>query len=173
MEKIVRVPLEDVEGFKAGDLVRIHGVVYTLRDASHRRLKELYDKGEEFPFPTKGSVIYYSAPTPPRAGRPFGALGPTTARRMDVYVPMLLEKGIKGMIGKGKRGEEVREALARYKAVYFLAVGGAGAYLGGFVRKARVVAFEDLGPEAIYEVELEGLPCIVAIDPTGATIFSF
>lgn len=171
--KLIKSPLEakDIFNLIAGDKVLISGTVYTLRDSAHKLLLQLFKEGKDFPFPTQNAVIYYAAPTPPKAGHPLGSLGPTTASRMDVYVPMLLEKGIRGMIGKGKRSDEVRELLKQYKAVYFLAAGGAGAYLAQFVKDAKPVAFQELGPEAIYEVQLEGFPAIVAIDGEGRSIW--
>ncbi|MBC7330187.1 fumarate hydratase C-terminal domain-containing protein [bacterium] len=169
----IEVPLSDVdiEKLRSGDRVLISGVVYTLRDSANKRLLQFYKEGKDFPFPTKNSVIYYAAPTPPKPGHPLGSLGPTTASRMDVYVPFLLEKGIRGMIGKGKRSEKVKKLIREYRAIYFLAVGGAGAFLSQFVREAKPIAFLDLGPEAIFEIHLEDFPALVAIDSYGESIW--
>jgi fumarate hydratase subunit beta len=169
----VEVPLsdEDIENLRSGDRVLISGVVYTLRDSANKRLLQLYKEGKDFPFPTRNSVIYYAAPTPPKPGHPLGSLGPTTASRMDVYVPFLLKKGIRGMIGKGKRSGKVKELIREYRAIYFLAVGGAGAFLSQFVKEAKPIAFMDLGPEAIFEVHLEDFPALVAIDSYGESIW--
>lgn len=172
-EKRIRAPLseEEIRELHAGDRVLISGVVYTLRDSAHRLLLQLYKEGKDFPFPTENALIYYAAPTPPKPGHPLGSLGPTTASRMDAYVAMLLRRGIKGMIGKGKRREKVRRLIEEYNAVYFLAVGGAGAYLSQFVKKAEAIAFHFLGPEAIYELYLEDFPALVAIDCWGKSIW--
>jgi len=174
MEKLIKLPLteEVIRQLGAGDRISLSGVVYTLRDSAHKRLLQLHKEGKPFPFPTQNSVVYYAAPTPAKPGHPLGSLGPTTASRMDTYVPMLLEKGIKGMIGKGKRNKKVGELLKEYKAIYLLAAGGAGAYLAQFVKEAKPIAFLDLGPEAIYEVCLEGFPTLVAIDGEGKSIWS-
>lgn len=173
MEKFIQLPLSEksIDELKASDRVYLSGIVYTLRDSAHKKLLQLFKENKPFPFPTHNAVIYYSAPTPPKPGYPLGSLGPTTASRMDVYVPMLLERGIKGMIGKGKRSEKVRRLLGEYKAIYFLAAGGAGAYLSQFVREAKPIAFLELGPEAIYEIHLEGFPALVAIDSKGKSIW--
>lgn len=169
----IKAPLcdEDINKLRRGNRVLLSGVVYTLRDSANKMLLQLYKEGKDFPFPTKNAVIYYAAPTPPKPGHPLGSLGPTTASRMDVYVPFLLEKGIRGMIGKGKRSGKVNKLIKEHKALYLLAVGGAGAFLSQFVKEARPIAFWDLGPEAIFEVHLEDFPALVAIDSYGESIW--
>jgi fumarate hydratase subunit beta len=162
---------EDVERLRIGDRVLIHGVIYTGRDAAHKRLIDLLEKGKTLPFDIKGQIIYYVGPTPARPGRAFGSAGPTTSYRMDAYAPMLIERGLKGMIGKGMRSEAVKEAMRKYKAVYFAGTGGAGALLGKRVKKAEVVAYEDLGPEAIRRLEVEDLPVIVINDVRGNDLY--
>ena len=149
--KDITTPLTDadVEALKAGDRVRIHGVIYTGRDAAHGRLFPLLEKGEKLPIELKGNIIYYTGPTPPRPGDAIGAAGPTTASRMDKFTPALLKAGLKGTIGKGYRGQPVKDALKQHKGVYFCSIGGAGAVLSQFIKKAEVVAYDDLGTEAI------------------------
>ncbi len=158
---------EQILELRAGDKVLISGTIYTARDAAHKRLVELLDQGEDLPFDPKGALIYYVGPTPPRPGRPVGAAGPTTAYRMDPYAPRLMEMGVKAMLAKGKRSEEVRQALVRHKAVYLAAVGGAGALIGQAIKSAEIIAFEDLGPEAVRRLVVEELPAIVINDAHG------
>ncbi len=169
----IRPPLsdEDVEKLKTGDRVLISGVIYTGRDAAHRRLFDLLKEGKDLPFDIKGQIIYFVGPTPARPGQVFGSAGPTTSYRMDAYSPSLIEKGLKGMIGKGMRSDAVKEAIRKYKAVYFAATGGAGALLAKRVKKAEVVAYEDLGPEAIRRLEVENLPVIVVNDVKGNDLY--
>ncbi len=169
----LRTPLsdEDVENLKSGERVLINGVVYTGRDAAHKRLSDLIREGRELPFDIKGQIIYYVGPTPASPGRIIGSAGPTTSYRMDAYAPSLIEKGLKGMIGKGMRSEAVKEAIKKYKALYFAATGGAGALLARCIRKADVVAYEDLGPEAIRRLEVEDLPVIVVNDVKGNDLY--
>jgi fumarate hydratase subunit beta len=162
---------EDVERLRIGDRVLIHGVIYTGRDAAHKRLIDLLEKGKTLPFDVKGQIIYYVGPTPAKPGRAFGSAGPTTSYRMDAYAPTLIERGLKGMIGKGMRSEAVKEAMRKYKAVYFAGTGGAGALLGQRVKKAEIVAYEDLGPEAIRRLEVEDLPVIVINDSRGNDLY--
>jgi len=166
---IVVPPLsdEDVAQLKAGDHVRISGIIYTARDAAHRRLVGALERGEPLPIDVRGQIIYYVGPTPPRPGRVIGSAGPTTSIRMDPYFPPLLAAGLKATIGKGGRGQAVREALKQYRGVYFLAIGGAGALLSKHIKSAQVVAYEDLGPEAIRRLEVEGFPAIVCNDIYG------
>ncbi|MBW1681057.1 MAG: Fe-S-containing hydro-lyase [Deltaproteobacteria bacterium] len=175
MERVIDLatPLtaEQVTELKAGDRVTITGRIYTGRDAAHRRLFELIEKGEPLPIPLEGQVIYYVGPSPAAPGRVIGAAGPTTSYRMDAYTPKLLELGLKGMIGKGKRSEEVKAAIRRYKAVYMAAIGGAGALISRAVREAEVVAYEDLGPEAIRCLRVEGLPAVVVNDVHGNDLY--
>jgi fumarate hydratase subunit beta len=171
--KDITTPLSDADvvALKAGDRVRITGVIYTGRDAAHARLFPLLEKGEKLPVDVKGAIIYYTGPTPPRAGDAIGAAGPTTASRMDKFTPALLAAGLKGTIGKGYRGQPVKDALKQHKAVYFGSIGGAGAVLSQFIRKADVVAYEDLGTEAIRRLELDGFPAIVLYDCHGGDLY--
>lgn len=162
---------KDVERLKAGDKVLITGILYTARDVAHKRLVELLNKGERLPFDIKGQLIYYVGPTPAKPGQVIGSAGPTTSGRMDPYTPKLLELGLKGTIGKGQRSQEVIEAMKRYKAVYLAAVGGAGAVIAKTIKRAEVVAYEELGPEAIRRLEVVNLPAIVANDIYGNDLF--
>jgi fumarate hydratase subunit beta len=172
--KDITTPLTDadVESLEAGDRVRITGVLYTARDAAHGRLFPLLERGEQLPIDVRGAVIYYTGPTPPRPGDPIGSVGPTTASRMDTFTPALLRAGLKGTIGKGYRGQPVKDALRQYRAAYFGSIGGAGAVLSQFVRKAEVVAYEDLGTEAIRRLEVAGFPAIVLNDCHGGDLYS-
>jgi fumarate hydratase subunit beta len=170
----IRTPLTDevVKKLKAGDSVLITGIIYTARDAAHKRLVDSLEKGEKPPIDMRGQIFYYAGPSPAPPGKPIGSVGPTTSYRMDSYAPKTMELGLKGMIGKGQRGTEVIEAMKRRGAVYFAAVGGAGALLAKCVKKARVVAYEDLGPEAITELTVENFPAIVATDAQGNDLYS-
>ena len=163
---------EDIRPLRAGDRVTISGCVYTARDAAHRRLMELIQEGKDLPIPLQGQVIYYVGPTPAPPGRVIGAAGPTTSYRMDPYTPKLLEMGLKGMIGKGKRSQEVIDAIVTYGAVYMAAIGGAGALMATSVKDARVVAYEELGPEAIRQLTVEQLPAIVVNDSLGNDLYA-
>ncbi|MBO6010250.1 MAG: fumarate hydratase C-terminal domain-containing protein [Oscillospiraceae bacterium] len=156
---------------RAGDRVSLSGPVYTARDAAHKRLFELLDAGEELPIDIRGAVVYYAGPTPAPPGRPIGSCGPTTSSRMDVFTPRLLELGLAAMIGKGERSRDVNEAIRRCGAVYFCALGGAGALISRHVVSAREVAFPDLGCESIKELILDGLPLTVGTDSLGNSIF--
>jgi fumarate hydratase subunit beta len=171
--KRIKTPLTDevVEGLRVGDRVLISGVIYTARDAAHKRLVEVIEKGGELPIDLKGAIIYYVGPTPAKPGQVIGSAGPTTSYRMDPYTPKLLEMGLKATIGKGQRSKEVKEALKKFKAVYFVAVGGAGALLSRRIKKAEVVLYEDLGPEAVRRLEVEDFPVIVGNDAFGGDIF--
>jgi len=171
--KEVTPPLSaaDVELLRAGDRVRITGVLYTARDAAHGRLLPLMDAGKPLPFDVKGQIIYYTGPSPARPGHVVGSIGPTTGGRMDTYTPKLLALGLKGSIGKGARSQPVKDALRQHKAVYFGAIGGAGAVLSAFVKKLEVVAYEDLGTEAIRRLEVEGFPVIVVNDCHGGDLY--
>ena len=162
---------EEVKTLRAGDYVYISGTIYTARDAAHLRMFQTLDRGEELPIKLAGNVIYSMGPTPARPGRPIGSAGPTTASRMDKYTPRLLDLGLTGMIGKGKRKPEVTEAIVRNGAVFFAAVGGAGALLSKCIKKAEVIAYEDLGTEAIRKLEVENLPVIVVIDSQGNNLY--
>jgi len=167
--KNITTPLtEDVIAqLKAGDEVLISGVLFTGRDAAHKRMIALMEKGEPLPFDLKGQIIYYVGPCPAKEGRVIGSAGPTTSGRMDAYAPKLIESGLKGMIGKGLRDNNVVEAIKTHKAVYFGTIGGAGALISSCIKKQEIIAFEDLGTEAIRRIEVENLPCIVVIDCTG------
>ena len=173
MEKRITAPLtlETVKDLKAGDSVLISGVIYTARDAAHKRLCELADAGKPLPFDVKNSVIYYVGPTPAKPGQVIGSAGPTTSYRMDAYSPTLIKLGQRGMLGKGKRGPEVVEAMKEHGAVYFGAIGGAGALLAKCIKKAEIVAYEDLGAEALRRLEVEDLPAFVIIDCEGNNLY--
>jgi fumarate hydratase subunit beta len=162
----------DVSSLQIGDKVLIGGPIYTARDAAHKRLLELIDAKKDLPFPLMGQVIYYVGPTPPRPGRPIGAAGPTTSYRMDTYAPRLIELGIKATIGKGPRAPAVLDAMKKFKAVYLVAIGGTGALLGKHVMKSEMIAFEDLGTEAIRRLTVRDFPAIVANDVSGRDIFT-
>jgi fumarate hydratase subunit beta len=169
----LKTPLTDgdVEKLKAGDKVLITGVIYTGRDAAHKRLTDLLKEGKPLPFDIKGQIIYYVGPAPAKPGHAIGSAGPTTSGRMDAYSPKLMEIGLKGMIGKGMRKKEVIEAMKKYKAVYLAATGGAGALLAKSVKKAQIVAYEDLGPEAINRLEVVDFPAIVVNDTKGNDLY--
>lgn len=173
MDRKITAPFDKKvsQELKAGDYVYITGTIYTARDAAHKRMGEALKKGEKLPFDVENNVIYYMGPSPAREGRPIGSAGPTTASRMDKYAPKLLDKGLIGMIGKGKRTEEVKEAIVRNKAVYFAAIGGAGALLSKCIKKSEVIAYDDLGTESIRKLEVENLPVIVVIDCEGNNLY--
>ena len=173
MAKIIKTPLtqDKVKDLKAGDSCLISGVIYTARDAAHKRLCALADQGQDLPFNVRNQVIYYAGPCPAKPGDPIGSCGPTTSYRMDAYAPMLMDLGLIGMIGKGQRSDQVIEAIQRNGGVYFAATGGAGALIASSVKAAKVIAFEDLGTEAIRELEVENLPLIVAIDAQGGNLY--
>jgi fumarate hydratase subunit beta len=162
---------EDVERLKIGDRILINGIIYTGRDAAHKRLFDLLKEGKTLPFDIEGQIIYYVGPTPAKPGQALGSAGPTTSYRMDAYSPSLIERGLKGMIGKGMRSDAVKEAMKKYKAVYFAATGGAGALLAKRVKKAEIVAYEDLGPEAIRRLVVDDLPVIVVNDVRGNDLY--
>ncbi|MEJ2428155.1 MAG: Fe-S-containing hydro-lyase [Deltaproteobacteria bacterium] len=162
---------EDVEGLQAGDRVLISGTIYTGRDAAHKRLVDLIQSGEVLPIEIKGQIIYYVGPSPAKPGMAVGAAGPTTSYRMDAYAPELIRLGLKGMIGKGARGQPVRDAMVKHKAVYFAAIGGAGALMAKAIKKAEVLAYDDLGPEAIRRLEVEDFPVIVVNDVQGNDLY--
>lgn len=172
-KKRVTVPLtdEDARSLKAGDYVYLNGTVYSARDAAHKRMQEALDAGKELPFDIKGNVIYYLGPSPAREGMVIGSAGPTTASRMDKYTPELLDLGLKGMIGKGKRSQAVHEAIIRNGCVYFAAVGGAGALLSKAITASEVIAYDDLGTEAIRKMEIKDFPAIVVIDSEGNDLY--
>ena len=173
MDKYIQTPIteEITSDLKSGDYVYITGTMYVARDAAHKRMIETLEKGENLPIEIKDSTIYYMGPSPAREGRPIGSAGPTTATRMDKYAPTLLDLGQKAMIGKGKRSKEVVDAIIRNKAVYFAAVGGAGALLSKCITKSEVVCYEDLGAEAILKIEVKDFPVIVIIDSQGNNFY--
>lgn len=173
MEKYIRVPLQDeeIKALEAGDYVYISGTIYTARDAAHKRMYEAMNENENIPLNLEHNVIYYMGPSPAREGRPIGSAGPTTASRMDKYAPRLLDLGEKAMIGKGKRTKEVIDAVIRNKAVYFAAIGGAGALLSKCIKKSEIVCYEDLGAEAIRKIEVEDFPVIVVVDSEGNNLY--
>ena len=162
---------EKVRNLKSGDSCLISGVIYTARDAAHKRLCELVAQGKELPMDVKDSIIYFVGPTPAKPGQAIGSAGPTTSYRMDAYSPILIEQGLTGMIGKGKRGPEVIDAMKQYGAVYFGAIGGCGALLSQCIKKAEIVAYEDLGAEAIRRLEVEDFPVVVIIDSEGNNLY--
>lgn len=173
MDRYIKAPIsdEDARSLRAGDYVYITGTIYTARDAAHKRMYEALANNEELPMKMQNNIIYYMGPSPAREGRPIGSAGPTTASRMDKYAPSLLDLGLKGMIGKGKRSEQVKDAIIRNGAVYFAAVGGAGALLAQRITKSTVIAYDDLGTEAIRELEVENFPVIVVIDSEGNNLY--
>ncbi len=166
MDRYINAQIDNeiVNSLKAGDCVYITGTIYTARDAAHKRMYEAIKNGENIPFELKNNIIYYLGPSPAREGQVIGSAGPTTSSRMDKYTPLLLEHGLKGMIGKGKRSDNVIESMYKNNAVYFAAIGGAGALLSKCIKKAEVIAYDDLGTEAIRKLEVENLPAIVVID---------
>lgn len=173
MDKYIEVPFNEeiVSQLKSGDYVYITGTIYTARDAAHKRMYEALKQGSELPFQIKDQVIYYMGPSPAREGRPIGSAGPTTASRMDKYTPELLDLGLRGMIGKGKRTSEVRDAIVRNGAVYFAAVGGAGALLSKSIISSEVIAYDDLGTEAVRKLQVKDFPVIVVIDSEGNNLY--
>lgn len=173
MDKNIHVPIsrEDAEGLRAGDYVYLTGTIYTARDAAHKRMKETLDAGKELPLSLDRNVIYYMGPSPAREGRPIGSAGPTTASRMDKYAPELLDLGLGAMIGKGKRSLAVADAIVRNGAVYFAAIGGAGALLSKCILSSEVIAYGDLGPEAVRKLEVKDFPVVVVIDSQGNNLY--
>ena len=173
MEVRITTPLteEKSKRLKAGDTVLLSGIIYTGRDAAHKRLIELLDKGEELPLSMKDEIIYYVGPSPAKPGQVIGSAGPTTSYRMDPYAPRLLDLGLRGMIGKGARSKEVIEAIIRNKGVYFGAIGGAAALIGKSIVKSEIIAYEDLGAEAIRQIEVKDMPLVVIIDSEGTNLY--
>ena len=173
MDKYIQAPInnKDIETLKIGDSVLISGTIYVARDAAHKRMQEMLDENQKLPFDLENNLIYYMGPSPAREGRPIGSAGPTTSSRMDKYAPELLDMGLAGMIGKGKRSKEVKDAVVRNKAVYFAAIGGAGALLSKAIVKSETIAFEDLGAEAILKLEVKDFPVIVVMDYKGNDLY--
>ena len=173
MPKIINLPLTDkvIAELKTGENVLLNGVIYTARDAAHKRIVETLEKGQSLPFELKGQTIYYMGPTPARPGHPIGAAGPTSSYRMDIYAPRLMEAGLKGMIGKGQRTQPVLDAMKKYKAVYFGAIGGAGALISQSIKKAEIIAYEELGAEAVRKLTVENFPVTVINDIYGGDLY--
>ena len=173
MDNNIKAPISDevAKELRAGDYVYLTGTIYTARDAAHKRMYEALERGEKLPFDVKNNTIYYMGPSPAREGRPIGSAGPTTASRMDKYAPSLLDLGLIGMIGKGKRSKAVHEAIVRDKAVYFAAVGGAGALLSKCITSSEVIAYDDLGTEAVRKLTVKDFPVIVVIDSDGRDLY--
>ena len=173
MEKRLTLPLSENErtSLRAGDYVFLTGTIYTARDAAHKRMQECINAGEKLPFDMNGQTIYYMGPSPERPGQVIGSAGPTTASRMDKYAPTLLNLGLKGMIGKGKRTQEVQDAVVKNQALYFVAVGGAGALISKCIQSSEMIAYEDLGAEAIRRLEVKDLPVVVILDTKGNNLY--
>ena len=175
MKNIIKITtplnIKEIINFRAGDFVNISGNIYTARDAAHKRFFELIEKGKKLPIDLKGQIIFYAGPTPVKPGYPCGSVGPTTSYRMDPYTPSLLERGLKGMIGKGLRSKEVIDSMKKNKVIYFAIVGGAAALIARSVKRSEVIAYEDLGAEAIYKFYVEDFPAIVAIDSAGNNLY--
>lgn len=173
MDKYIKAPIsaEEARQLRVGDYVYLTGTIYTARDAAHKRMYETMKTGGILPLDLAGNIIYYMGPSPAREGRAIGSAGPTTSSRMDKYTPDFLDRGLRGMIGKGKRSEEVKAAIVRNGAVYFAAVGGAGALLSRSIKSSKVIAYEDLGTEAIRELQVENFPVIVVIDSEGDNLY--
>ena len=171
--KIIKTPLLDdvIDNLKCRDLIYIDGIIYTARDAAHKRLVESINNNQTLPFDIKNSVIFYAGPTNEREGEVIGSIGPTTSYRMDDYTDILLSQGLKGMIGKGERSKEVIESIKKHKAIYFITYGGVSAYLAKRVVKSKMICYDDLGTEAVRELEVKGFPVIVAIDSKGNSIY--
>ena len=173
MEKYIQIPIskEDAKSLRSGDYVYLTGTMYTARDAAHKRMQDTLDANEALPIELDGTVIYYMGPSPAREGRPIGSAGPTTSSRMDKYAPQLLDLGLGAMIGKGKRSQAVTDAIVRNGAVYFAAIGGAGALLSKCIIKSEVIAYDDLGAEAIRKLEVKDFPVVVVIDSEGNNLY--
>jgi len=173
MVKIINTPLTDevINELKVGDRVLLNGIIYTGRDAAHKRLVEMIKNNEELPFELKGQAIYYVGPCPAKPGQVIGSAGPTTSGRMDAYSDILLDNGLKGMIGKGERSKNIIDSIIKNNAIYFAAIGGAGALLAEAIKEAEVIAFHELGPEAIYKLRVENFPVTVVIDSKGNDLY--
>ena len=173
MDRYIQIPIskEDAKSLQAGDYVYLTGTIYSARDAAHKRMQETMDEGKNLPLEIKDTVIYYMGPSPAREGRPIGSAGPTTSSRMDKYAPKLLDMGLGAMIGKGKRSQAVLDAIVRNKAVYFAAIGGAGALLSKCITSSEVIAYDDLGAEAIRKMEVKDFPVVVVVDSEGNNLY--
>lgn len=172
MEIHTPLTIDKCLSLKAGDKIYLSGTIYTARDQAHFRIVEAIKKGETPPFPLQDSIVFYVGPTPPKPNEVIGSAGPTTSYRMDSYTPFLLDRGLKGMIGKGERSNDVIESIVKNKAVYLVAIGGAGALLSSSIQDAEVIAYPDLGPEAVFKLKVEKFPCFVAIDTKGNNLFN-
>ena len=172
-KRILEAPFtnEMIRSLRVGDMVYISGTIYTARDAAHKRLAEMLQNGDAMPFDFQGQVVYYAGPCPAKPGKPIGSVGPTTGGRMDAYSPLLIEQGLKVMIGKGSRNEQVIKAIKKHTGIYFAAIGGAAALMAQCVKSAEIIAFDDLGTEAIRKLQIEELPVIVAIDSEGNNVY--
>jgi len=172
--KEINTPITDemINSLNMGDMIYLSGTIYTARDAAHKKLAELIESGGKLPFDFDGQVVFYAGPAPAKPGRPIGSVGPTTAGRMDLYSPLLISQGLKVMIGKGLRSQEVTGAITKYQGVYFAAIGGVAALMAKCVKSSKLIAFEELGTEAIRELEVEKLPLVVAIDSRGRNVYS-
>ena len=162
---------EMISGLNMGDMALLSGTIITARDAAHKKLAEMIEAGRPLPFDFNGQAVFYAGPAPAKPGRPIGSVGPTTAGRMDLYSPLLISKGLKIMIGKGQRSDEVMDAIVKFKGIYFAAIGGAAALMAKCVKSARIIAFEELGTEAVWELSVEKLPLVVAIDCRGKNLY--
>ena len=175
MKNIIKItaPLDikEIVNLRAGDFVNITGNIYAARDAAHKRFFELIERREKLPIDLKGQIIFYAGPTPAKPGNPCGSVGPTTSYRMDPYTPELLERGLKGIIGKGLRSEEVMKSMKKNKAIYFTVIGGAAALIAKSIKKSEVIAYEDLGAEAVFRFYVEDFPAIVVIDSSGNNLY--
>ena len=175
MKNIIKItaPLDikEIVNLRAGDFINITGNIYAARDAAHKRFFELIEKGEKLPIDLKGQIIFYAGPTPTKPGHSCGSVGPTTSYRMDPYTPELLERGLKGMIGKGLRSKEVMKSIKKNKAIYFAAIGGAAALIAKSIKKSEVIAYEDLGAEAVFRFYVENFPAIVVVDSAGKNLY--
>ena len=172
MKEIVTPVGDDViDSLKSGDMVYLSGIIYTARDAAHKRLAEMIEAGKKLPFDFDRQIVFYAGPAPAKPGKPIGSVGPTTAGRMDLYSPLLISKGLKLMIGKGLRSKEVMEAIVRYRGIYFAAIGGVAALMAKCVKSSKIIAFDDLGTEAVMELLVERLPLLVAVDSRGQNLY--
>ena len=172
MEIFTPLTADKIQSLKVGDKVYLTGVIYTARDQAHKRIIETIERGETPPFPLENNIIFYVGPTPPKPNEVIGSAGPTTSYRMDSYTPYMLDRGLKGMVGKGERSQEVIESITKNKAIYFVAIGGAGALLSASIEQAELLAYPDLGPEAVYKLRVKRFPCYVGIDSQGNNIFA-
>jgi len=172
---VLQTPISDeaISGLNSGDAVYINGKIYTARDAAHKKIVELIEAGEKLPFDFKGQAVFYAGPTPAKPPRPIGCIGPTTSGRMDKYSPLLISKGLKVMIGKGNRNRDVIEAIIKHRGLYLASIGGVAALMAKTVKSAKLIAFEELGTEAVMELEVENFPAIIAVDCRGRNLYGY